>query len=255
MTDTFTHARLISDKQIAFARRLLADRLVTLGFTSIDEAAEKMNLESLPIRDASTIIDRLKSMPIDPDPTVPAVVLASHRWGRGNRPGVCATCGHTVANDEGFYYAIADGKWAVHHRADECDTSTPAPVANEVEEGFYLALDGAIVQVYMTGTKRLAGKVMNESGKFVYQTGSLRLAQYGGARLTPQQVANAQCIAIYGAPIGSPELLAKAVQHSAQSGACMFCARVLDDPRSNPALGGAGYGPVCATNYGLPWGK
>ena len=253
MTDTYT-PRLISDKQVAYARCLIADRLATLGFDNVDDAATKMNLTTLPIRDASTIIDRLKALPIDPDPTVPAVVLASHRWGRGNRPGVCITCGHTVANDEGFYLAIDNGKWGVHHRNDECDTASPAPTKVEVEEGFYLALDGSIVQVYMTKNHRLAGKVMSERGGFEYRTGSLPLAQYGGVRLTPEQVTNAVCIARWGAPIGSPELLAMAQRFSAQSGVCMFCSKVLDDPRSNPNIGGAGYGPVCAKNYGLPWG-
>jgi hypothetical protein len=33
-------------------------------------------------------------------------------------------------------------------------------------------------------------------------------------------------------------------------GACVFCARRLDDTRSV----NAGYGPVCAGNLGLPWG-
>lgn len=36
-----------------------------------------------------------------------------------------------------------------------------------------------------------------------------------------------------------------------QSGECCFCARELTDERSTQV----GYGPVCAGNYGLPWGK
>ena len=34
------------------------------------------------------------------------------------------------------------------------------------------------------------------------------------------------------------------------TGACCFCSRALEDQRSLEV----GYGPVCATNYGLPWG-
>jgi hypothetical protein len=34
------------------------------------------------------------------------------------------------------------------------------------------------------------------------------------------------------------------------SGRCCFCQKFLDDPKSL----GVGYGPVCAKNYGLPWG-
>ena len=35
------------------------------------------------------------------------------------------------------------------------------------------------------------------------------------------------------------------------TGNCCFCQRKLDDERSTSA----GYGPVCAGNYGLPWGE
>lgn len=247
--------RLISDKQVTFARALMADRLKQIGFDSVDAAAEAMGLATLDIRNASLIIDRLKALPVDPDPSIPEVVTKSARWGRGNRPGICTACGCPVSKDEGFYFLTGDGKWGVHHRVDECSQS--APVARqEVEEGFYLTLDGEIVQVYITKqNRRLAGKVMSQStGNFVYQMGAVRMAEAGGVRLTPEQVANAQCIAKYGSPIGSPELLAKAQQHSVASGYCMFCGKTLDDPRSNPALGGAGYGPVCAVKYSLPWG-
>jgi hypothetical protein len=34
----------------------------------------------------------------------------------------------------------------------------------------------------------------------------------------------------------------------------MFCSLPLTDDRSDPLLGGKGYGPVCAKKYGLPWG-
>lgn len=45
-----------------------------------------------------------------------------------------------------------------------------------------------------------------------------------------------------------PAKAAKAYGH--QHGNCCFCGRDLDDPRSVAM----GYGPVCAENYGLPWG-
>lgn len=37
---------------------------------------------------------------------------------------------------------------------------------------------------------------------------------------------------------------------SKRLGACMYCGSRLTDPRSKDV----GYGPTCATNYGLPWG-
>ncbi len=41
-----------------------------------------------------------------------------------------------------------------------------------------------------------------------------------------------------------------AAAYGLETGECCFCARELTDARST----GVGYGPVCAKNYGLPWG-
>lgn len=61
---------------------------------------------------------------------------------------------------------------------------------------------------------------------------------------------------------GAPTWVQQALQRVAQdpagvasasgqrSGACSFCGQQLTDERSL----GVGYGPVCADNYGLPWG-
>jgi hypothetical protein len=42
-----------------------------------------------------------------------------------------------------------------------------------------------------------------------------------------------------------------AAEYGRWRGACCFCARQLDDERSTAV----GYGPTCADNFGLPWGK
>lgn len=42
-----------------------------------------------------------------------------------------------------------------------------------------------------------------------------------------------------------------AAEHGKTTGACCFCNRTLDDKRSVTV----GYGPICASNYGLPWGE
>lgn len=41
-----------------------------------------------------------------------------------------------------------------------------------------------------------------------------------------------------------------AAEYGCKSGRCCFCRLGLTDPRSTKT----GYGPVCAKNYGLPWG-
>jgi hypothetical protein len=43
---------------------------------------------------------------------------------------------------------------------------------------------------------------------------------------------------------------ATATAHGRKTGSCCFCARELTDSNSVRA----GYGPICAANYGLPWG-
>lgn len=42
-----------------------------------------------------------------------------------------------------------------------------------------------------------------------------------------------------------------AAEHGRLTGCCCFCNAMLTDGRSTAV----GYGPICATNYGLPWGK
>ena len=44
--------------------------------------------------------------------------------------------------------------------------------------------------------------------------------------------------------------LQAAKAHAALTGECSFCGAELSDERSKSV----GYGPVCAENYGLPWG-
>ncbi|MFW5899342.1 MAG: DUF6011 domain-containing protein [Jiangellaceae bacterium] len=47
----------------------------------------------------------------------------------------------------------------------------------------------------------------------------------------------------------SPEQVA--AEYGKRTGACCFCSRKLTDERSV----GVGYGPICADNWGLPWGE
>jgi hypothetical protein len=47
------------------------------------------------------------------------------------------------------------------------------------------------------------------------------------------------------------DLVAAARRHAEATGNCSFCGLELSDPRSVAA----GYGPICAVHYGLPWGE
>ena len=241
-----------TEAQRNYISSLLKARLSTLGMSTIDEAARAINLDHITKDDASTLIGRLKSMPEDADPAMPELVAKSTRRGTGNRPGRCASCGHTVEQDAGYYYLDNTARWAVHHREGACDT-TPAPEPIQLAVGFYRCGD-QVVQVYKTKNQRLAGKVMGVRGGFSYQSGATRLVEANGVPMTTEEVANEECMRRYGAPLGSEALAKMAAKFGAEHGNCMFCDKDLTDERSNPALGGAGYGRHCAKKYGLPWG-
>jgi hypothetical protein len=243
---------MITDNQRTFVENLLTARLGTLGFTNVREAADALHLDQMSKNDASVIIGRLKAMPIDPDPEMPTIVANSPRSGKGNRPGACATCGHPVASNTGFYYLDNTSRWAVHHKVGECAT-TPPPVKTQVAVGYYKCED-KIVQVYRTGNGRLAGKVLTTGGGFVYMQGATRMVENGGVLLTNEELPNAMCQAMYGVDLGSEALREMASKFGVTHGNCMFCRNDLTDDRSNPAQGGVGYGPTCAKKFGLPWG-
>jgi hypothetical protein len=201
---------------------------------------------------ASQLISKLLAMPAQGADKLPEA-LAGHRSGVNSNPGACATCGHTVASQAGFYFGpfSVGNRWKTHHKDGEC-LSTPAPAPVVVEEGFYRVGDD-IIQVYMTKNSRLAGKALSPAGKFEYRAGAVATAATG-ERITEVEVAAETCMRKYGALPGSQELLDMAVRYGTESGECMFCANELTDPRSNPNQGGKGYGPVCAKKYSLPWG-
>lgn len=70
-------------------------------------------------------------------------------------------------------------------------------------------------------------------------------------------VNSAQFIKAYKCPLWVEQMLLKfatdpigvAKEYAKLTGRCCFCGRGLDDERSTAA----GYGPVCAKHYGLPW--
>lgn len=51
--------------------------------------------------------------------------------------------------------------------------------------------------------------------------------------------------------LDNKELVEKLAATGRETGVCCFCALLLTDPRSIFA----GYGPICAAHYGLPWGE
>lgn len=203
---------------------------------------------------ASNMITKLMGMPDAPDPTLPETVKNAPRHGVNSSQGPCATCGHPVEANTGFYFGpFPEAKrWKTHHKVGECSTE-PAPEPVKVEEGWYL-VGSKLIQVYTTRNGRLAGKALNPAtGKMEYQPGAMATCSTG-IPIPEDQVADEICILTYGAPMGSDKLRQLALQHADAHSECMFCHLPLTDERSDPLQGGAGYGPVCAKKYRLPWG-
>ena len=90
-------------------------------------------------------------------------------------------------------------------------------------------------------------------GKRFYVTGKRKSEVYGdiGAdgKFKPTARVNDKILKIIREVEKDP--VAYARSHGLKTGRCCCCGRKLTDPRSMAA----GYGPVCAENFGFPWGK
>ena len=95
-----------------------------------------------------------------------------------------------------------------------------------------------------SATSRYAGQTVvfvkvdgNYAGRL--QNGAFHASR--DVTVTPATLARIEAIIV--------DPLAAAVASGHASGACCFCSRQLDDPRSVAH----GYGPICAGHYNLPW--
>jgi len=241
---------MASDKQIGFITKLITTKYVPEQATAMLEA---MPWDQLDNKQASAVIEKLMKQPNLPDPTVPEVVAAEARHGSNSSQGACASCGHVVAPNAGFYFGPfpTGSRWKTHHKVGEC-SSEPAPQPGKGEEGWYKVGD-RLLQVYTTRNGRLAGKELDGNGKMTYAPGAAQTASTG-ERIIGEEAGALICLATYGALPGTEELARIALSHAHAHSACMFCSLPLTDERSDPNQGGKGYGPVCAGKYGLPWG-
>ena len=118
----------------------------------------------------------------------------------------------------------------------------PAIVINDGETDIRLTVAGA--QARVPGSINVATKgAYGEATWFgrILSTGKFELSPRVD---TPKSVLNA--LQRFSAdPVGVAQ------EHGRKTGACCFCNRELTDGRSI----NVGYGPICAENYGLPWGE
>jgi hypothetical protein len=107
------------------------------------------------------------------------------------------------------------------------------------------------------GMEALTIKLMTAGGhvgSISFQTGTFDDGTWFGrvetdGKLTPSKYMTPQVRELIDELAADP--IAAARRHAHLTGNCCFCSRKLDDERSTAA----GYGPVCADNYGLPWGQ
>ena len=109
----------------------------------------------------------------------------------------------------------------------ETQATTPAPARTKADEGFYM-YEGQYVKVQANKSGTGSYAKVWEGGSWVYTPGLVyRLNET--MKLTAEQ----------------------AKQFGDDTHRCIYCSIALTDQRSIDA----GYGPVCADNYGLPWGN
>lgn len=105
--------------------------------------------------------------------------------------------------------------------------------------------DAGKIVLSQSKNPKWAGTIWVGNGEFRGpQYGRIVDGQYLRGRDASQEVVDA--ILAFDA---DPEGVAKA--YAKRVGSCSFCTRELVDPRSLAV----GYGPICAENYGLPWGE
>ena len=214
-----------------------------------------LDVDDLDFDAASSYIGALKSMPF-PD-EVPEVVAQATTQGVADRPGMCALCQHPTAPGEAYWFGPHhDGgpRFKVAHKVGGCSTEpveAPAPLPEPKQT--VRASDGRIVKVVRSQAGRLYGKVLTGVGAgnrldWTYDGGVIALCH--GAPVVSDDEVRAEAARIEWGTADPVALAEIAKAHAEDHHACMFCGLELTD---DPSVA-AGYGPVCAEKYGLPWG-
>lgn len=190
------------------------------------------------------------STQIDVRKTSADTAARSNATERTNRyDGRCATCGQTVPAETGAL-TQANGQWIVNHKGGCPAKPEPTPQAAaadgyEAAKGDVHVIDGDYYRVHVGQTSGrpyavkadiVAEAEWAEDGKLLV-AGIVNWVRVPGlvTKLTKATLATATEAAAFG--------------HLA--GRCCFCSTPIDTPESTTV----GYGPSCASKYGLPWGK
>ena len=224
---------MTTEAQETLITKLISERRQTV---LADPELSKIDTDNLTTKQASLLIDRLKHMPKDGTPEMPPVVANSLSRGINMYDKPCTSCGHMVPAGAGYYYQ-QNGRYHTHHKVGAC-SSEPAPVVtyDTYEAGLYIT-DDDIILMYPYGN-RMYGKIWrdNRFQKLYYASKFLRTNN--GRKMTSQEADDFSVVA------GS---IGKHIK------TCVFCSRSLSDEMDGRSME-RGYGPVCASKYGLPWG-
>jgi len=222
----------VTDRQSDFIRSLFDERKETLTGENYSHILQMPMSTS---QQASKLIDALKRVPKDVPQDAPTIVTASTAYGINKYSNPCFTCQHPVRPGEGYYFS-QDGKYHSHHRNDEC-SSDPPPQVVAIDPGIYKLDTGVYVIMEHHPEYGMVGKSWDGS-KFKRLNRAKHIVAEKGRPATSDE------IIVLSSMVGD---IGKATS------TCQFCMRPLTDGADGHSID-RGYGPVCARNYGLPWG-
>lgn len=227
-------ANSITPAQLRYVRTLLAEREAVLQIPDVDAFMEAQAFKTISIKDASRLIDKLRSLPRFAQPSAPEPAAPSGRRGPANMFGApCHECGRRVEAQQGWREQVS-GRWIVHHQPGECvavDTPSVKTLQVELDYGLYFQPSlGRVVKVYKTQNDRKGVMTTVEGHKGLHYVN-------GGVRMAVQALADGDLHLMT-----QEEASAFGSTHSF----CCACGKDLDDDRSIAA----GYGATCADNHG-----
>jgi len=209
-----------STNQINFIRSLVGERLQALSCESVEEAIERLQVERLDGKQASSVIDSLLKIERDPVEVTPAIAAEVEAI-----EALAAVIEDLPERDQEFASSLvsqyrsrgrlSEKQWPHVHRL--------ASKSSDPENGMYRHPDGRILRVYISNNGNTVTKTL------VIEDGKGRLDYTGRAPL---------------AGLTAEHRLTEkeAAQIGRTHGFCVACLRRLDEDRSLAA----GYGPTCA---------
>lgn len=122
----------ITPKQQSFLKALLIERASVLRIDDVDDYIVSMGIDRLTTREASAVIDKIKSIPKPRKPE--HAHLPEGHVIINKRNGSCELCGGLVNIGDGFAVAV-NGAWFSYHRIGECFNESET--LRDVECGYY----------------------------------------------------------------------------------------------------------------------